>query len=204
MQKVFALALLFSPLSMAIAASSADLTVTGTLTPSACIPTLSAGGRVDHGKISAKSLNQEIPTDLPRQTVQFAINCEALRPLKLAVIDNRQGSSTSDKAYGLGFINGTQKLGGFFVNMLNAMDDGVPRLTLGSKDGGATWSFTQWMDPTYPLYTVSLFSDTSRPIQAKNVTMDLTIITSIARADSLNLTEQVTLDGSITLEVGYL
>jgi hypothetical protein len=60
------------------------------------------------------------------------------------------------------------------------------------------------MDPTYPLYTVSLFSDTSRPIQAKNVTMDLTIITSIARADSLNLTEQVTLDGSITLEVGYL
>lgn len=201
---LFAVTLLLTPLSLAIASSSADLNVSGTIIPSACTPTLSNSGVVEHGAIFAKSLNLDKPTDLPLQTLQLAINCDALRPLKLAVIDNRHGSSSSANAYGLGIINGNQQLGGFFIQMWNAMDEGVPRLTLGSKDGGATWGYTQWMEPAYPLYTVSSIRDTDKPIQAKNVTMDLIINTSIARADSLNLTGQVTLDGSITLEVGYL
>ncbi|PNA52870.1 hypothetical protein C1Y14_34105, partial [Pseudomonas sp. MPR-R5B] len=41
----------------AVAASSVDLTVTGLITPTACTPSLSANGVVDHGKISAKDLS---------------------------------------------------------------------------------------------------------------------------------------------------
>ncbi|WP_256590845.1 MULTISPECIES: DUF1120 domain-containing protein [unclassified Pseudomonas] len=41
----------------AMAASSVDLTVTGTITPAACMPSISNGGAIDLGKISAKDLN---------------------------------------------------------------------------------------------------------------------------------------------------
>ncbi|WP_330220783.1 DUF1120 domain-containing protein [Pseudomonas frederiksbergensis] len=46
----------------ALAASSTDLTVTGTITPSACTPSLSGNGVVDYGKISARDLNQDTST----------------------------------------------------------------------------------------------------------------------------------------------
>jgi type 1 fimbria pilin len=48
----------------AIAASSVDLTVKGSITPSACTPLLSSGGVADFGKISVKDLRPDNPTYL--------------------------------------------------------------------------------------------------------------------------------------------
>lgn len=48
---------LISVAPFAVAASSTDLTVTGVITPQACTPSLSNGGIIDNGKISAKDLN---------------------------------------------------------------------------------------------------------------------------------------------------
>lgn len=38
----------------AFAASATDLSVTGVITPSSCVPSLSSGGIVDHGKLTVK------------------------------------------------------------------------------------------------------------------------------------------------------
>ncbi|MVV52007.1 DUF1120 domain-containing protein [Pseudomonas sp. PB120] len=188
----------------ALAASSTDLTVTGSITPGACTPTLSNGGVVDHGKTSAKDLNPDRNTNLPRETLQLSINCDAEQPIKLRVIDNRPGTSSDSTRFGLGFINGNQKLGGFYIRMANPLADGVAASTLASYDGGATWVPNKWMDPEFSLLSVGSISDTTTPIAVKDVTMDLEVSTAIARADSLDLTDEVAIDGSITLEVGYL
>ena len=75
----------------ALAASSTDLTVTGIITPSACTPTLSGGGIVDHGKFSAKDLNQTSKLT-PSQTLKLSVNCERqLTVFALTRIDNRAG-----------------------------------------------------------------------------------------------------------------
>ncbi|MDO9347200.1 MAG: DUF1120 domain-containing protein, partial [Pseudomonas sp.] len=50
--------------TQAIAASSVDLAVKGLITPSSCTPTLSNGGAVDYGKLSAKDLNADSKTPL--------------------------------------------------------------------------------------------------------------------------------------------
>ena len=55
--KALATALLISASAAAMAASSVDLSVKGVITPNACTPSLSGGGVVDYGKISAKDLN---------------------------------------------------------------------------------------------------------------------------------------------------
>lgn len=188
----------------ALAASSTDLTVTGTITPGACTPVLSNGGVVDHGKTSAKDLNPDSITNLRKETLQLSINCDAEQPIKLRAIDNRPGTSISDTSYGLGFINGNQKLGGFYIRMANPLANGVPASTLASYDGGTTWISNKWMDPETPLLSVGSVSDTTTPIAVKNVAMDLEVSTTIARADGLDLTDEVTIDGSITLEVDYL
>jgi hypothetical protein len=88
--------------------------------------------------------------------------------------------------------------------MANPLANGVPASTLASYDGGATWISNKWMDPEYPLLSVGSVSDTTTPIAVKDVTMDLEVSTTIARADGLDLTDEVAIDGSITLEVDYL
>ena len=107
------------------AASSVDLTVKGLIVPSACTPSLSGGGVIDHGKISAKDLKPDNPTVIGNHTLILAVNCDA--PIKFALhsIDNRASSSIGSN-YGLGFINDTQKLGGYNLTLANPLaEDGV-------------------------------------------------------------------------------
>ena len=73
-----------------LAASSVDLTVKGLITPSACTPTLSNGGAVDYGKISAKDLKVDQQTFLDSQTVQFTVTCDAATLMAMEAKDNRE------------------------------------------------------------------------------------------------------------------
>ena len=57
------------------AASSVDLRVTGSITPSACVPQLSSGGLIDYGKISVKDLRWD--KVMPVQRLQLSVNCDA-------------------------------------------------------------------------------------------------------------------------------
>src|SRR5689334_13790709 len=88
---------------VALAASSADLRVTGLITPSACTPSLSGGGIVDHGKVTVKDLKPDQPTALKRGTLYLEVNCDATTPFTLTTIDNREGSSAiHPNSHGLG------------------------------------------------------------------------------------------------------
>lgn len=188
----------------ALAASSTDLTVTGIITPSACTPTLSGGGIVDHGKLSAKDLHQDKPTSLPTATLQLSVNCDSATTLRLKPIDNRPESTALDPYdyFGLGFINGNQKLGGVEVRMINPQADGVGVRHLVSQNNGDTWSSYSYMQPD----TLSAFGAVAGPaipIAIKDLVSEFWVHTVIARADSLDLSNEVALDGSVTLEILY-
>ncbi|MCU1760541.1 DUF1120 domain-containing protein [Pseudomonas sp. 14P_8.1_Bac3] len=187
----------------ALAASSTDLSVTGKIIPSACTPTLSNGGVVEYGKISSKDLNQTTGTYLEKRTVMLTVNCDGLTRFALEGIDNRVGSSTLAVAFGLGKIDGTQNLGHFMVSMMSAVADGVSVLPVKSKDGQTGWEgHVFWMPGDFA--SVADRSDPSQPILVQDVTMELDIAPFIARADGLDLTNEVQIDGSATLEMNYL
>ncbi|WP_122764766.1 DUF1120 domain-containing protein [Pseudomonas viridiflava] len=187
----------------AFAASTVDLAVKGLIVPSACTPSLSGGGIIDHGKISAKDLRPNNPTLIGTHTLIIEVNCDGPTTFALNSIDNRAESALMSTLFGLGLINGTQKLGWFTLILQNAIADGAPVKTIASGDGGKTWYEERFWDPGLYM-SVAATSDTSTPVPATELVADLQVNTSIARTDGLDLTNEVTLDGSATLEVKYL
>ncbi|NUT76537.1 DUF1120 domain-containing protein [Pseudomonas sp. C1C7] len=197
-------ALLLTGGASAFAASSVDLTVTGTITPSACEPTLSQGGLVDYGKISARDLNVDQPTALAQQTVQLTITCDAATLAAVESKDNRAGSAaqTDPANFGLGLINGNEKLGHMNLTLANPVADGASLRNIVSTDNGSTWQ------PGSSLATDNIISvaDSSNvtPIPFQTLTSDLRIDPVIAPANQLTLTNEANMDGSLTLTVRYL
>ena len=185
------------------AASSVDLTVKGLIVPSACTPTLSGGGVIDHGKISAKDLNPDNPTVIGNHTLVLAVNCDATIQFALHSIDNRASSSIGSN-YGLGFINDTQKLGGYSLTLANPLaEDGVVVQPIASSDQGNTWFKEKFWDPGLYMSVASM-DDDSQPLAVKDLVVDLQVQTFILATAGMDLSNEVTLDGSATLEVKYL
>lgn len=188
--------------SPAFAASSADLTVKGRITPSAC--TLDLTGVVDYGKISAKDLNQDKRTRLELKTLPLAISYEAPTLFAINPVDNRP-ESAGRSSYGLGLINGTEKLGDYSLGMRNPIAE-IPSQMLNFVDG--KWRWIDHSDAIAP-NTLIAFGDFQAdvgylPQPLQNVAVEILLYAYIAAANTLTLTDEVAIDGSTTLELKYL
>lgn len=194
---------LISVAPSALAASSTDLTVTGFITPDACTPSLSNGGIAHYGQIPVADLNLESPTPLESKVFQLTVNCAAPARFALKPIDNKAGTASNATWFGIGRTDAGEKLGYIlsFVNVTAA--DGQPARSIISTDNGSTWFAHHHYRPNW-LMSVASPTDLTTPIAVKDLSVDLTIGTNIARADSLTLTDEVAIDGSVTYELNYL
>ncbi|PQP05828.1 MULTISPECIES: DUF1120 domain-containing protein [Pseudomonas] len=197
--------LLLAGAPSAFAAPSTDLTVTGLITPSACTPNLSNGGIAHHGEIPVKDLNPDKPTYLPHENLQMTVNCDAPTRFALEPIDNRSGTGMGNSYFGIGLVNG-EKLGNFRVIPTNVIADAVRAQAIVSSDGGATWGKvgTDGFWGANNIWGVGELGADSAPIPVKELLIDLDVRTGIAATDGLTLTDEVTIDGSATLQIKYL
>lgn len=199
-------ALLITGTAPAFAASTVDLTVKGIITPNACTPSLSSGGIIDHGKMSAKDLNATQITLLPKVTLQMTVTCDAPVIFALKATDNRIGSG-SGSGFGLGFINGTQKLGSYSLTLgatgSPPQADGETVQAIGSFDNGVTWE--RWNSCETGTYlSVATLADASTPRATQQLVTPVAYSGYINRTDGLDLSNEVNIDGSATIEVLYL
>lgn len=194
----------FAP--FALAASSTDLTVTGTITPSACTPLLSGNGEVQLGKISAKDLNPDPDrfTRLDKQYMKLTVTCNAATTFALDPTDNRAGTSADDpEAFGLGQTKKLQNIGEFWVDIDSVQADGQPAVAIMSRDKeNPNWVVGPWI-MAGRITSISA-PGTPTPLPATEVAMDLVIAPFIAPTKNLDLTQDVTIDGSVTIDVMYL
>ncbi len=81
---------LLAALPAAMAASTVDVSVTGSIVPAACTPSLSAG-EFNHGKISKADLNVDGPTGFfeKKKIATLSVNCTAATVYGIRGIDNR-------------------------------------------------------------------------------------------------------------------
>jgi len=193
---------LISLAPFALAASSTDLTVTGTITPSACTPSLSSGGVVDLGKILVKNLNPTTYTLVNTTSMQLSVACESAVSFALISKDNRPNTSFNNKGFGLGETDAGERLGAFAPLVRSVVADGVTARAIESLDDGATWVQGGYMSPDR-ITSVSAVGELV-PMPAQDLLMNVHVQTWIARADSLTLTNDVTIDGSATFEMKYL
>lgn len=195
------IALLFTP--GAFAASSIQLAIQGAITPNACEPTLSAGGMVDFGKMSAKSLNESAYTNLPPQTMRFSVRCEGPTFFTLNTIDNRAGTSANHETWhGLGMTPNNEKLGGTGFGLYSSIADGLPATTITSEDGGITWKPSVLL--THSMLTAVTRGSDLTPIAIKDYDAQIRLVTHIAPSEHLTLTDEVPVDGHATVQLNYL
>lgn len=194
-------ALLLSP--TAFAASNTDLLVRGSITPSACSPVISGGGTVDFGKVSVKDLNTDTYTDLPRETMLLSVRCDGPTYFTLNTIDNRSGTAASHFSWhGLGTTPSDEKVGDAGLGLYLPVADGVSVRTISSRDGGVTWMPSVMLSHT--LLTAIAHSDDVIPIAVQELDAEIRLITHIAPANNLTLTDEVPIDGHATVQVNYL
>lgn len=195
--------LLLASGSHALAASTVDLAVKGLITPNACTPTLSGGGKVDYGKVSAKDLKLTNSTALSEVILQLTIDCEASTAMAFKLIDNRPGTSTSQWSMGLGLTPAQEKIGSVGIWFANPVVDNQAVQMSESEDNGETWSRGTSL-VLHSLLAPSSLADASQPIPSTHFSTDLRVYAVIARADSLTLTDEVAFEGNGTIEVHYL
>ncbi|MGY2253836.1 DUF1120 domain-containing protein [Pseudomonas reactans] len=192
---------------------SRELSLQARFAPAACVPSLSSNGIVNFGKLSASDLNHDNHTPLPERPLSLTVNCDGPAPFALVMHDNRDGSATGgldETAYGLGLDDRGQKIGRYYllVDPTQATADNLPQLyRTDSTTGGTAWSSAS-ANPL-PLGARSLLGftatagSTDGPHALKTLHAQLHLKTFIAPLNTLDLSSEVRLDGSATLEIIY-
>ncbi|OPA93828.1 hypothetical protein BFW86_04550 [Pseudomonas fluorescens] len=201
--------LLLAGASTVFAASSVDLSVTGSITPSACTPELSNGGVVDHGKISLQDLHPYNDKQWPDATLTLSVNCDATALIAVKVMDNRHGTANGSQwttsTFGLGLTSSGKKIGRYILTMANATADGVARGLIESIDG-KTW-LDAWDAAWQPSWMRTVNAGSSQfpaPLPLQTFQTDLVISTWLSGRSNLPVSEETPIDGSATLDIVYL
>lgn len=153
--------------------------------------------------MAAKDLEADQPTDLEPLSTQLTVACEAATLMGIESKDNRAGSSyfDQDTTFGLGLVNGNQKLGYLWASLKSYMADGAPAYGIYSMDGGLTWA----PGSLKPGSLSSVYKAAPMaPMPVQMLTATMLLDTAIAPTKGLTLTDEVPIDGSITLTVRYL
>jgi type 1 fimbria pilin len=206
-------ALLAGATHSALAASAVDLSVKGNITPEACAPSLSNNGLVEYGKVSHQDLNVDRRTQLPDKTLDLTIQCDAPVRFGLLMRDNREGSAlvNSQIYYGLNVDNSGNKIGVYSLHFDPAsttVDAWSQVYRTDSTTDGRAWSSSN--SRSIPVASrsylgfVDVVGSTAGPIAIQNLTSRVTVETVIAPTSELDLSSDVRLDGSATLDVVYL
>ncbi|MBO0491813.1 DUF1120 domain-containing protein [Pseudomonas sp. Marseille-Q1929] len=187
----------------AFAASNADLSVSGSITPSSCEPTLSNGGVIDHGKMTAKDLQPAKPTLLDPAEMRFEVHCEGETFFTLTTVDNRAGTSAINPAlHGLGTTAEDEKLGSVAFTLFDPVADNNPVNVISSRNGGGNWSVSPYLGHE-ALTSFAAIGGPNTPIALKDLSARFRAFTIIVKSTDLTLLDEVPIDGQATLQLKY-
>ncbi|HCR0082550.1 DUF1120 domain-containing protein [Klebsiella aerogenes] len=221
--------LIVSGLSLsAHAADSFNINVTGVISPAACEANITGGETIDYGTIHASKLSADAVTVLPGKQTAFTVTCDAPAKLGFRTVDNRAatkmtttGNITMDSGsvWGMSRLNGLgvdskgNPVGGWSAElntatadtvsdpeMIFSVDEGTSWVKGGSRDGKIIPFF---MDGKNEIGTIST-AGTLTPAAFSTLTGTLAVQAVINPASTLDLSQPVTLDGSVTVEMVYL
>jgi hypothetical protein len=189
-----------------------EITLRASFAPVACNLDLSNGGQVDFGRLSINDLNPDQNTRLPPKDLTLRIGCDAPTQFALVMHDNRPSTATVNSGiyYGLGLDRRGNKIGlySLTVDPANASVDSFTRMyRTDSTTRGVAWS-TASSNPiaiaqqSYLGFTDSAAS-TAGPATIQNLATTVTVDAVIAPTASLDLSTDVQLDGSGTIEMFY-
>ena len=208
-------ALIIAMAPLAANAASVDLTVSGTVVPTSCVPSFAGGSHVNLGQVEASRLNQERQTDLPPRDLNLIIACDAPAPVEIAVVDNRaetkapgmlfKNNPSVGLYYGLGSVQGVP-IGGFGLSVGQPTTDGTAQTFLVRTPENPVWRVpTSGLVSNSPTSYSWGESAASGPVAARLHAFPMQVLPAIRRASALpETTDSYELSGSVTFNVFYL
>ncbi|WP_368566224.1 DUF1120 domain-containing protein [Pseudoxanthomonas sp. UTMC 1351] len=211
---LLSVALIVASTSAMAEGESVDLTVTGSVVPSACVPTLDSE-ELDWGKIQSSALHEALPLLLETKDLKLTVACAAPTKFGVQIIDNKADSALpgTDPGYrGLGFVGDAKfPIGAYSVRSNDSTADGSPAGNLLSVDKGLTWTHstgplglaiesTDWVGLT------TAQAAPWAPTAATNAVLNFKVQALISSRNQLPPIGEgdIALDGSSTFEIKYL
>lgn len=194
------------------ATNVAQLVVRGTITPTACNLSLGGGGIIDYGTIRSGELSQTAFNSREEKTTSVAVNC-GTTPAKfaLALTDLQAGSKvtgilgngyTEAQNFGLGAVS-SRRTGGYSVTLRDLRSSGVVLNPIMRVSTGA-WQNSDGKVAQAPSQYSWRNGSTVTPASISQLTGVIAVKAVINRAQDLDLTRDVTLDGRATLVLSYI
>lgn len=213
--------------SASVLAESVDIRVIGTITPTACNPSLSGGGTIDYGSISPKLLEKDAFTYLDIKSLDFAITCDAPAKVALRARSNRDGTALSldgkvwqvardlplfggqYDAHGLGLDSNNKGIGGFGLRFqtdsITADSNKVDSII---KDGNGAWKKSPNGSLIKGAGIERLYSwskeGTVDPVAFTTLAGTMDVQAYLNKTSELDISKPIRMDGLTTLELFYL
>lgn len=220
MKKVILASLIALASASAFAEPTAVLKVQGTLTNSACSPSIGNGGVIDYGYIRLGELSATAENKLGQKQIPVTITCTAPTKVDFTILDNRGDSNAqlpvdiggnlnqSAKYYTYGVGNTTEgvKIGNYGMWMTDVTADGN---TVDPIANNHDWVATQWRKTGIPrsdAFSTIAFAQSGTTTPMAITTANFNFVTNLTIRDTstLAITDDTPLDGQATMTLVYL
>ena len=211
MKKIVLLSALTTALLTSFAAHAADTTelkVKGVIRPAACAPNFTGGSTIDYGTIKAADLPKGQFLKLADKPVEMKVTCDSKTKVAFKAVDNRAASrvegimANAQANFGLGEVNG-KKVGGYKLKF-----DPASTIDAVKADNRSSVDKKAWAGGVDELYRDTFFSMSTTadglPTSGENFIYKFNLTAFLNKPENLDLTNDVPLDGSATIEVSYL
>jgi spore coat protein U-like protein len=207
------------PLPGALAAESDTMSVSGAITAqNACSLSLSSGGAIDYGLITASTLNASSDTALPQRSVSASISCTTPTRVAVALVDNRvhELSSGDGRRYGLGRTRTGNPMGHYYVfsSGMATVDGASVRVVFSHDGANGNWenAGNDYPNGAESWRRFNAFLDERRSFAPGNVPaaafttaqFRIDFIPYIYSLDALQLQGAERIDGSVVVDLLYL
>ena len=215
MKKIIGLTLGIACLAATLSAqatTSAQLVVRGSITPAACNLSLAGSGVVDYGVIRSGELSQTAFNPREERTTSLVVNCGAT-PAKFGITftDLQAGSKvtgilgagfTEAQNYGLG-LAGNRRTGGYSITLKDLRSSGVTLYPI-MRSGGGAWQSSDGKIAQSPSQYSWRNGSTITPASITQLTGTIAVKAVINKAQDLDLSRDVSIDGRATLVLSYI
>ena len=215
MKKIVSLTIGMACLAAAVSAqatTSAQLVVRGTITPASCNLSLAGSGVIDYGVIRSGELSQTAFNPREERSTSLVVSCGATPAMfGLTFTDLQAGSKvtgilgtgfTEAQNYGLGAV-GTRRTGGYSIT-LKDLKASTLSLSPIMRTGNGAWQNSDGKVAQAPSQYSWRSGAAVTPASIAQLTGTVAVKAVINRAQDLDLSRDVSIDGRATLVLSYL
>ncbi|CFR07189.1 beta-fimbriae major subunit [Yersinia frederiksenii] len=208
MAQLITLASLILSVAAQAATPTTELKVKGIIGTPSCTVNAPDGGIYNIGEVSSTNIKAGVATTvLPSISKTWTVTCDSQTFLSLTAYDNRKASSsdsTSIHSFGLGFVNGSGKIGFYRTTMSNATVDGVSSF-LYFIDANNVLQGGHTLETLTNNFRFGWSETTTTAKSGKIFSADFTVIPTLAGAATMGgaITENINIDGSTTMNFAF-